>query len=291
MAVKKFSTDSSIKNSFKLSRGATSVAKPDAPTIGAVAAGATPSTQVTVAYTAATLGAAASTFTATSTPSSLTGTGSSPITVSGLSPSTSYTFTVKASNANGDSLASAASSSITTSAIPNSYESIATVTVGGAGQNTVTFSSISASYTHLQIRWIARENTGSVSTPDENVRIRFNSDTGGNYSLHRLNGNGSTTSADGYANESDVVATGFSGNSATAGIYGAGIIDILDYANTNKYKTVRLLSGVDQNGSGAVWFNSGNWRNTNAITSIELRESTNGFKQYTQFALYGIKGA
>jgi hypothetical protein len=174
---------------------------------------------------------------------------------------------------------------------PNSYESIATVTVGAGGSSTITFSSIPSTYNHLQIRWIARENTGSVSTPDENIRIRFNSDTGSNYSIHRLKGSGSSTYADAYANESDVVATGFSGNGATASIYGAGVIDILDYANTNKYKTVRMLSGVDQNGSGSVWFNSGGWRNTSAINSIELRESTNGFAQYSSFALYGIKGA
>ena len=175
-------------------------------------------------------------------------------------------------------------------AFDSEFESIATVLVGSGGTTSVSFTSIASTWKHLQIRWIARENTGSVSTPDENVRIRFNSDTGSNYSIHRLSGTGSSTYADGYNNQSDVVATGFSGNAATAGIYGAGVIDILDYANTNKYKTIRALSGVDQNGSGAIWFNSGNWRNTSAITSIELRESTNGFKQYSQFALYGIKG-
>ena len=60
MATKRLSDGSSIKNSFKLSRGATSVAKPDAPTIGT--ATKTGSTTATVAYTAATLGATASTF-------------------------------------------------------------------------------------------------------------------------------------------------------------------------------------------------------------------------------------
>jgi len=175
-------------------------------------------------------------------------------------------------------------------AFDSDFESIATVTVGSGGTTSVSFTSIASTWKHLQIRWIARENTGSVSTPDENIRIRFNSDTGSNYSIHRLNGNGSTVYADGYANQSDVVATGFSGNGATASIYGGGVIDILDYGNTNIYKTIRSLSGVDQNGSGSVWFNSGNWRDTSAITSIELRESTNGFKQYSQFALYGIKG-
>ena len=112
MATKRLSDGSSIKNSYKMGRGATSAAKPEAPTIGA--ATTVNDTSATVAYTAATLGALASTFTATSTPSSLTGTGASPITVSGLTGSTNYTFTVKASNANGDSPASAASNQITT---------------------------------------------------------------------------------------------------------------------------------------------------------------------------------
>jgi hypothetical protein len=114
MASKRLSDGSSIKNSFKLSRGATSAAKPDAPTIGA--ATKTGSSTATVAYTAAVLGAAGSTFTAISTPGSITATGSSPITVSGLASSTNYTFTVKASNANGDSPNSAASNQITTDA-------------------------------------------------------------------------------------------------------------------------------------------------------------------------------
>ena len=63
MATKRLSDGSSIKNSYKLSRGATSAAKPEAPTIGA--ATKTGSSTATVAYTAATLGALGSTFTAT----------------------------------------------------------------------------------------------------------------------------------------------------------------------------------------------------------------------------------
>jgi len=89
----------------------TATTVPQAPTIGTATAG---NASATVAYTAnATGGAAVSVFTATSTPSSITGTGSSPITVSGLSNGTSYTFTVTATNANGTSAASSASNSVT----------------------------------------------------------------------------------------------------------------------------------------------------------------------------------
>jgi hypothetical protein len=77
--------------------------------------------------------------------------------------------------------------------------------------------------------------------------------------------------------------------------YSASIIDILDYANTNKYKTYRALTGIDKNGSGSIQLTSGVWRNTTAITSITITPQsntspTNQFQQYSQFALYGIKG-
>lgn len=95
------------------SSSVTATTVPQAPTIGAV--NATAVGVVTVAYTAgATGGKAVSAFTATSSPSSITGNGASPISVSGLAQKTAYTFTVTATNANGTSLASSASASVTT---------------------------------------------------------------------------------------------------------------------------------------------------------------------------------
>ena len=68
-------------------------------------------------------------------------------------------------------------------------------------------------------------------------------------------------------------------------------MDILDYTNTNKNKTVRVLQGFDENGSGVVAFNSFLYStNTNAITSLTLTSSGTSFAQYSSFALYGIKG-
>jgi hypothetical protein len=79
---------------------------------------------------------------------------------------------------------------------------------------------------------------------------------------------------------------------ATAGasMFSGEVIDILDYANTNKYKTTRLINGRDQNGSGFIWFNSGLWQNTNAITSLTFTAQNGNYAQYSSFALYGIKG-
>ena len=100
---------------------------PTVPTVGTATAGAE---SATVAYTASTVGGPVTTFTALSNPGSITGTGTSPITVSGLTDGTAYTFTVRGNNATGNSEYSSASNSVTPSAPIVGYNSISTVTVG-----------------------------------------------------------------------------------------------------------------------------------------------------------------
>jgi len=77
---------------------------------------------------------------------------------------------------------------------------------------------------------------------------------------------------------------------AQPNIYNGLVIDVLEYGNTNTYKTLRGLGGEDANGSGYISLNSGNWRSTAAITAIKIYPDTGNFKQYSSFALYGIKG-
>ena len=173
----------------------------------------------------------------------------------------------------------------------SSYESIATVTVGSGGQSSVQFTFIPSGFTHLQIRGSSK-STRITGAGQENIYFSLNSDTGGsNYSNHGLQGNGSSASAYAAANSAgDNTIIAYTANSETS-VLGAQVIDILDYANTNKYKTIRGLSGFDANGVGYVLLSSALWRNTNAITSIKLIASSGTWQQYTTFALYGIKGA
>ena len=184
-----------------------------------------------------------------------------------------------------------ASSKLTAS---NSYESIATTTVGSGGSAYVEFTSIPATYTHLQIRFIAR----TTHSGPADCYMRYNGDTGSNYTAHYLRGDGASASA-GFAGTS--VSTVYAGKlsyNTTApysNAFSAVVIDILNYKDTNKYKTSRVLSGFDTNGNGTypgfVDFMSGLWMNTSAITSIRLfsGDSAN-FPEYSSFALYGIKG-
>lgn len=165
---------------------------------------------------------------------------------------------------------------------PDNFESIATVIVGSGGASEINFTSIAGSYAHLQIRGICNKS----SAGDVAMRMSFNSDTATNYTYHFLDGNGSSTLVGGTGND---LLDVFYPISTTASIFSAVIIDILDYSDTSKFKTSRILGGTDLNGSGRFGLKSGLWRSTNAITSIKLNPSSGSFSQYTKFALYGIR--
>jgi hypothetical protein len=163
------------------------------------------------------------------------------------------------------------------------YQSISTVTVGGGGSATISFTSIPSTYQHLQLRFSASSNTVS------GLRIRFNSDTGSNYAWHQLYGTSTTVIAGSGASQASIALS--YDNKADVSFPVPGVTDILDYANTNKNKTIRALSGTEQNNSdGLIIYRSGLWMNTSAITSISIFLDSGSFNQYSSFALYGIKG-
>jgi len=168
------------------------------------------------------------------------------------------------------------------------YDSIATAN-GTGSSGTITFSSIPATYTHLQLRAILR---GTASNTSDGYNLRFNSDTGANYDGgHILYGTGSAGAFHVGASTTYIQPGDIVGASATASIFAAQVTDILDYTNTNKYTTIRTLYGFNLNGSGTVALSSGLWMNTAAVTTITLTTNSGSFATNTQFALYGIKGA
>lgn len=168
------------------------------------------------------------------------------------------------------------------------YESISTTTVGAGGVATVTFSSIPSTFKHLQVRCLIRSATAAGT---DSTKMNFNSDTATNYARHALYGDG-TTAGSAAATTAAFASLGDSpAATATSNAFGSYVVDILDYANTNKYKTTRALGGYDLNGSGNIDLRSGLWMSTSAISSIVfVTSSGSNFAQYSSFALYGIKG-
>lgn len=168
------------------------------------------------------------------------------------------------------------------------YESIQTYTVGSGGSATITLSSIPATYSHLQIRVMLR---GTAGVAYSSAQLTFNGDTASNYSFHFLAGDGSTAYATANASQTQITSLYCQAASATSGMFGVGIIDILDYTNVNKYKTIRSLTGHDSNGSGNLMLIGGNWRSLSAINSITIVLGSGSLAEYSSFALYGIKVA
>ena len=172
--------------------------------------------------------------------------------------------------------------------LASSFESIQTYTLS-TDTSSITFSSIAATFSHLQIRAFARTNRNDTL---DYFQIQCNGDTAANYVSHFLYGEGGGSAAAG-ANTglSSMRNLYLPGNNATASVFGTFIVDILDYTSTNKTKVIRSLGGFDANGSGIVSLNSGMWTTSNAaIYSITLTPiSSNSFKTYSSFALYGVK--
>jgi hypothetical protein len=156
------------------------------------------------------------------------------------------------------------------------YEKIATTTASGS-VSSITFSSISGSYTDLILVIQA-----TVASGGHNQLLRFNSDTGSNYSVTRLTGNGTTASSSRLSNQSNIqIDTEGYLNQTIAN----RVISIQNYSNTTTNKT---LIGRDNNASTGTGTFVGLWRSTAAITSIEVYAGSN-YSSSSTFTLYGIK--
>ena len=171
-------------------------------------------------------------------------------------------------------------------------EAIAT-TYLEADAASVTFSSL-GSYEHLQIRVSGRHNNASGA--GASIYIRFNGDTGSNYSTHSMQAyNGANTGADAYTGQAYVYAGGRITGPLTpsAANYGTSVIDVLDYRNGSKNTTMQQMSGVvdDYSGNSFLWFSSSLWDSTAAVTSILLYPPSGSFLRGTEMTLYGLNSA
>jgi hypothetical protein len=166
----------------------------------------------------------------------------------------------------------------------STYTPIATTTLGTA-TGTVTFSSISASYTDLVLVVSAR----LVSSGHAAV-LQFNSDTGSNYSVVELYGNGSSAAGNHNENITSARLTNSLALGDTASVYAPIIANIMNYSNTNTYKTTLVRFSNANTGTAAI---DNLWRSTSAINQIDIILTGSGGQYATgsTFTLYGIAAA
>jgi hypothetical protein len=153
----------------------------------------------------------------------------------------------------------------------------------------VTFSSLDSysAYKHLQIRAVMKDNAGSTNL--NRMDVRFNSDQGSNYTYHYLNGTGSNVGSSAGTAQSRLQFFDVIGGGSNNLRYGSIILDILDFNNASKNKTVRGFGGGFVASENDISLSSGVWLNTNAITSIEIFGNFN-YAAGSRFSLYGIGG-
>lgn len=164
--------------------------------------------------------------------------------------------------------------------MPATYEPIATVSVTVAAAS-ITFSSIPSTYTDLRFVWV-----GTATSNGAEFYIRFNSDSGTNYSQTGIYGNGASAASGSVTSASQVKGTLGGGVSSTIPHFYT--CDVFSYAGSTN-KTCLIESSEDRNGSGFVERNVGLWRSTSAINTITILPNTLTWAAGTTATLYGIK--
>jgi hypothetical protein len=181
------------------------------------------------------------------------------------------------------------------------YEPLATNTLGSS-QTTVTFSSISGSYTDLILVFNARsDRNDQANRPTDLIKVTFNGSSAAYYS-DTVIGTNSTSSPFAYSetNQAFIAVGAIPGAQSNAGEYGTNIFQIESYSNTTTFKTLLARGGnATSVGSGNYYMGAmvGLWRgstgsSTAAITSITLAPYVGpNFVSGSTFTLYGITAA
>ena len=173
----------------------------------------------------------------------------------------------------------------------DAYEIIESTTLTGTATS-VTFSSLTTDYVHLQIRMTARTDLNTTPGYDY-VGIQFNGDTGGNYGTTAAYGFNTTLGVEEEAaniNGMKVRATAC--DPENAAMFGIIEVTIPSYQSTNQNGCCFGNGGKAGASNGFEQWGGGYWDNTAAITSIVLTPGggTN-FNTGSTFNLYGLRSS
>ena len=155
----------------------------------------------------------------------------------------------------------------------NSHVLISSQTLGST-VTSVTFNSFSG-YRDLRLVIAGTTTTNTVDA----IVLQFNSDTASNYSAVWATGDGSSATSSSQA--TTYVSAGVIGTSQSV-----TTIDIMDYSQTDKHKTLVARGNTPGWGTRMV---AGRWASTSAVTSFVVKtEAGLTFSVGDTFYLYGV---
>lgn len=165
------------------------------------------------------------------------------------------------------------------------YEPLVTTTIS-SNTTSITWSSISSAYTDLVIVASNVTSTAAGGT----IYLQFNNDTGSNYSMVEMYGNG-TSAASTRVSSTTVIPINYFTTTGTTQTGQISIAHIMNYSNTTTNKTVlaRGNNASDASYPGTEAF-VGLWRSTAAINRIDFSSNSKTWNAGT-FTLYGIAAA
>jgi hypothetical protein len=166
---------------------------------------------------------------------------------------------------------------------PADYELIATA-YGTGSSRVIDFTGIPGTYKHLQVRYTAKNSGSNVD-----IAVTLNNVTSSSYATHAILTDGSSLSSTNTTSATSMNLIDASSSNGTANSYCAGIIDIVDYANTAKNTTIKALYGKAE-ASRKLHLVTGFINSTSAINQVTLTGGAGNFTTASRFSLYGIKG-
>lgn len=162
-------------------------------------------------------------------------------------------------------------------ALNNTLTKLASVTLG-AGQTTISFTSIPQTYTDLVVKF-------SINSASNNQYIRFNGSSAAEYQIQTLRGNGSA--ADNYFTGTNQTEFYFMASGIATDTFGSGEIYITNYTAATQKSL--FINAVGEANTATVYSNqiAGSWTNNSAITQIDIVCAA-GLAQYSSATLYGV---
>jgi hypothetical protein len=175
--------------------------------------------------------------------------------------------------------------------MPNTFELIASSTVGSGGAASIDFSSIPSTYTDLVVKLCGRGTSAAINAE---VRVTFNGSSASNYSWRQVQGNSSVASSTNFSSQSYVRVGYVPDTSATSNTFNNLEFYVPNYAGSTA-KSLSSDSTQENNttagGEAIMQLIAGLWSLTSAITQVTLSLSSGNFAQHSTAYLYGVKNA